>query len=203
MSDFPDVSSSIAAFGNMPELPGWPERRVIDVLIRESIERLFDICQQDPRAWLSDTDLQCLLFSVLRQYLPQHGISASSVHSQVQIVLPPAPQVKGTKQPRTLRADVALLVPHSLSPGNADATTEPAAVIQISRTFKVETNIELLTRLVQSQGTPLVYLVVIAYKELESDATRIRLLSQKHKVPVLVLNYWGKSEQVSRQPELL
>ena len=203
MSDFPDVSSSIAAFGNMPELPGWPERRVVDVLIRESIERLFEICRQDPRAWLSQTDLQCLLFSVLRQDLPQHGIAASAVHSQIQVALPPFPQAKGAKHPRSFRADVALLVPHSLNPSNAEANAETAAVIQVSRTFKVETDLESLTRLVQSQGAPLVYLVIVAYKELESDATRVRQLSQKHKIPAMVLNYWGKGQEVSRQPELL
>ena len=128
--------SSIARFRGQ-DIVAWPGGRAIDALLRECARLLFRECQADYRTWLSEADLQCIFYAILRRELPAHGIPARAAHAAYPFKMPTLQSEKLGKRDRTLPVDMILVVPDTVHIVRGRRWTgDIAAALELKRGFE-------------------------------------------------------------------
>ena len=209
MSDKPPsaIASAIARFDKPPEGHTWPAPRAIDALLRECSRLLFSECRDDVWSWLSEDDLQGMLYGILRRELPAHGLPASALHAVYPFRITAEQAHKLGLRRRTLSVDMVLAVPHSLRlPRGRRWTGDIVAAVEVERGFErhreIRANLAKLAAVQAVWQNVLAYMVVMGHQSAPEDVAAVEREARARGVTLLADNYWVQDMRID-QPELV
>ena len=207
MLDAKTFDSSIAQFDESLELAAWPEARAIDALFRECARLLFTSCRADYRAWLSEPDLQSMLFAILRRELPAHGLPACAVHAGYPCRLPAERISESGGRSRTIRMDVIVVVPrtiHRLRGRRWEGELSVAAKVKrgYERLREISRDLAKLAAIRAAFPKAQTYMIVMGYHGRHEHIAAADRAAKALDVTLLHDNYWGQVERID-QPELV
>jgi hypothetical protein len=206
MSDA-SLLSSIAQFKEPREGIPWPAPRAIERLLLDCAEQLFTQCRADFRRWLSESDLQSLLYTIVRRELPAHGIASCAVHTGYPIKLPEEVIKRLKKRGKLLPVDLVLVVPgtiHLLRGRRWEA--QLAAVIEVKRGCEryreVRADLDKLAAIREHYPDVLPSMVLMGFRNSQEDLAAISHTAADLDIPLLYDNYWSRDERID-QNELI
>lgn len=200
----------------------WPQRDALDRFVRQCAARLFGECRSDPRAWLSEPDLQCLFHAILRQELAARGLSPLAVHagyplrlslgrSSVEAGARTSGYAPDDAAPRVVRShllpvDIVLAVPDSIRPLRSRRWGgELAAVMEVKRGFErgreIRNDLARLGAIHAEWPHLLVYMLIASRRSRHELVHAVERGAVAHGVVLLYDNYWG-TDSPAEQPEL-
>ncbi|NLV73617.1 MAG: hypothetical protein GXY52_02875 [Chloroflexi bacterium] len=200
MSNLPPFETSVAQFTTSPFTRAWPEAVALDAFFRYCVKRFHDFCRANPRAWLTEADLQSLLAGILREELPRHGLPAHAVHQGYSVALRP----EGAKTARSIVINISLLIPdtvqHQPEQRGLGVLSLAAAVRYGSGpSARLESSLQQLASLRSCYSQSLLYLVVMAYAEETAMGERAQQAAQAADITLLYDNYRGLAEPVQQE----
>ncbi|MHB0857904.1 MAG: hypothetical protein ACYC5M_10075 [Anaerolineae bacterium] len=178
--------------------------QAVEALLRNAAAQLFSRCRSDRHLWLSEPDLQCLLYAILQQELAARGISGAALHADYACRVPPSDTAP--RRGRTLPVDLILVLPETIHPLRSRRWSAQAlAVVEVKRGFERHREIrEDLAKLVTVRKAwldVLACLVVMGYRNRLEDIAAVERSAEAGGVLLLGDNDWGV-EIDARQPEL-
>jgi hypothetical protein len=208
MSDPEHLESAIAHFRTLPETEWWPQAEALDALIREAARLLFALCRADQRAWLSEGDLQGMLYAIFQRELPAHGLPASAVHASYPFQLTQKPTVQlGQKRPprerRTRPVDLVLVVPQTIHTVRGRRWAgEMVAAIELKRGYKrhreIREDLQKLAAIHESWPQIQPYMLIMGYRNSQEDIAAVNRMALQAGVTLLGDNYWAQPGQVAQ-----
>lgn len=204
MSDSDQHDSSVARFRNPPETGRWPHPPVVDALIRECSRILFAQCRADFRAWLSESDLQSMLYAILRRELPAHGLPARAVHVGFRCRLSPEQASRLERKGNTLPVDLILAVPHTIRILRGRRWEAGVAVVaQVKRGYErqreIRDDLAKLAVLRQAWPDAQAYMIIMGYRSKQEDIGAVQRATQAAGIPLLNDNYWESQKSISQR----
>ena len=202
MPGTPSHTTTIARFDTPPEEGTWPAQRAVDALIRECSRLLFAECREDLWAWLSESDLQGMLYAILRRELPAHGLAASAVTWPT---LPHhAEQAQRLGRGRTLTTDLVPVVPQSLFLRGRRWTGRLVAAVEVAQYDAIARFADLakLAAVRNVWEDVLTYMVVMGHQSAHEAVSAVEREAAAHGVTLLADNYWVQDARIN-QPELV
>jgi len=201
------AATAIARFDKPPEEHTWPASRAIDALLRECTRLLFAECRDDLWSWLSESDLQGMLYAILRRELPAHGLAASALHAAYPFRITAEQTHKLGLKGRTLNADLALVVPHTLKLLRGRRWSgEFVAAVEVKRGFErfreIRADLCKLAALRSVWSDIATYMVVMGYQSAHEDVAAVEREAKANGVTLLADNYWVQDAHID-QPELV
>lgn len=201
------LDSPIARFGADPDLPAWPEPRSIDALLRECVRLLFALCRADYRAWLSESDLQGMLYAILRREMPAHGLPASAVHLNYPCKLSAEHQVRLNRRTSTVPVDLILVAPHTITLLAGRRWEAPlAAAVELKRGYErfreIRDDLAKLAAIRTAWPNALTYMVIMGYHSRQEEIAAIQRTAHTAQITLLADNYWQLDGDI-QQPHLV
>gem|GEM_PF-1885940 len=214
MSDPEHLESAIAHFRSLPDTEWWPQAEALDALIREAARLLFALCRADQRAWLSESDLQGMLYAILQRELPSHGLPTSAIHASYPFQLPhkptaqvgqkrAAPERRPARERRTLPVDLVLVVPQTIHTVRGRRWAgEMVAAIELKRGYKrhreIKDDLQKLAVIRETWPQIQPYLLVMGYHSRQEDMAAVNRMALQAGVTLLGDNYWAQPGQVAQ-----
>lgn len=202
MSDA-SLLSSIAQFKEPHEGSPWPAPRAIEGLLLECAEQLFMQCRADYRRWLSESDLQSLLYAILRRELPAHGIASCAVHTGYPVKLPDDVIKRLKKRGKLLPVDMVLVVPgtiHLLRGRRWEAQLK--AVIEVKRGCErfreVKADLDKLAAIRERYPDVVPSMVLMGFRNSQEDLSAVIHAAEGLDIPLLCDNYWGRDARIDQ-----
>ena len=194
--------SSIAQFSSS-DSGRWPGERAIGALVRECARLLFEECQADYCTWLSEADLQCLFYVVLRRELLAGGIPACAAHAAYPFKIPLLQSEKLGRRDRTLPVDVILVVPDTVHIVRGRRWTgDVEAAIEIKRGFERKREIrgDLANLAAIHEAWPQIepYMLIMGYHSDPEDIAAVERAAAAAGVALLCDNYWGQHRAIDQ-----
>jgi len=188
MASLSRFDSTIARFDAPPMTRAWPGSEGLQALFEACVQELLQICRRDPCAWLSDADLASILYTILAQQLPAHGLSPRCLHAGIEIPAKPRPEAKG--RPRRIRVDLALLHPDMLRVDESGAWEGSVELFAATRRGCRDVEglgalLEGLAAAARANPQAACYLVAVGYGESRKDRDEIARLALQTGVPLL------------------
>jgi hypothetical protein len=201
------ITTPIARFDKPPEEHTWPASRAIDALLRECARLLFAECRDDLWSWLSESDLQGMLYAILRRELPAHGLPASALHAAYPFRITAEQARKLGLKGRTLGADLVLVVPHTLKLLRGRRWTgDFVAAVEVKRGVErfreIRADLAKLAALRNVWSNVLPYMIVMAHQSAHEDVAAVEREAKANGVTLLADNYWVQDARID-QPELV
>ena len=202
----PDTTA-IARFDRPPEEPIWPAARAVDALLRECARVLFLECRDDLWSWLSESDLQGMLYAILRRELPAHGLPASALHTAYPFRITTEQARKMGLKGRTLNTDLVLAVPHSMRMLRGRRWTgDFVAAIEVKRGYErfreIRADLAKLAAVRTVWSSVMTYMVVMGHQSTHESVAAVEREAKTHGVVLLSDNYWIQDTRID-QPELV
>lgn len=203
MSKGPRYDTPIARFADSTGNWAWPESSAIDALLRQATRQLFAICRADYRGWLSEGDLHAMLYTLLRQELPSHGLPACAVHLGYPCRLPTLGDAAKPRSRRTRPVDLVMVVPQTIHLGRGRRWEGALAVAaEVKRGYERQREIkDDLAKLAAIRNTwpdILSYLIIMGYRNSQEDISAVERAAQAAGVTLLGDNYWGQPGTVNQ-----
>ncbi|HHX43354.1 MAG TPA: hypothetical protein GX714_05115 [Chloroflexi bacterium] len=207
MPGTPSHTTTIARFDTPPEEGTWPAQRAVDALIRECSRLLFAECREDLWAWLSESDLQGMLYAILRRELPAHGLAASAVHMAYPFRITREQAQRLGLRGRTLTTDLVLVVPQSLRLLRGRRWTGRfVAAVEVKRGYEryreIRADLAKLAAVRNVWEDVLTYMVVMGHQSAHEAVSAVEREAAAHGVTLLADNYWVQDARIN-QPELV
>lgn len=207
MLDAKPFDSSVAQFDESLDFAPWPGARAIDALFRECARLLFASCRADYRAWLSEPDLQSMLFAILRRELPAHGLPACSVHTGYPCRLPAERAAESRRRGRIIRMDVILVIPRTIQRLRGRRWEgEFSVVAKVKRGYErlreISRDLAKLAAVREAFPRAQTYMIVMGYHSRHEHIAAAERAARALEVTLLHDNYWEQGERID-QPELV
>lgn len=201
------AATTIARFDKPPEERTWPAHRAIDALLRECTRLLFAECRGDLWSWLSESDLQGMLYAILRRELPAHGLSAGALHAAYPFRITEEQAHKLGLRGRTLNTDLVLVVPHTLRLLRGRRWTgDFVAAVEIKRGYEryreIRADLAKLAAVRSVWSDVLTYMIVMGHQSAHEDVSAVEREAKANGVTLLGDNYWVHDARIS-QPEMV
>ena len=113
MASLSRFDSHIVRFDKPPVLRSWPGPEGLRPLFEACVMELLELCRRDPTKWLTQADLTAMLYTILAQELPAHGLAPRALHAGLE--LPAKPREGARSRHRRIHVDLALLHPDTLT----------------------------------------------------------------------------------------
>ncbi|MFH1084576.1 MAG: hypothetical protein V1772_02265 [Chloroflexota bacterium] len=186
----------------------WPPPAALDAVLRACVRILFDECQRDPRLWLSEGDLQGILYAILVQELPSHGIPPTAVHAGYACRLGHEARERLGRKRALLAADLALVIPSTIRllpkrRWEADLAAALEVKRGCERLGELRADLEKLAAIRQAQSGAQAYMILMGHRSRPEDLAAVARVAEGLGIPLLCDNYWGASEIPAAQPELV
>ena len=200
--------SSVARFRRPLPERAWPPPAALDAVLRACVRILFEECRGDPRLWLSEGDLQGMLYAILAHELPAHGVPPTAVHAGYACRLGREVRERLGRRRALLAADLAVVIPSTirLLPKRR-WEAELAAVIEVKRGCErlgeMRADLEKLAAIRQAQPSAQAYMVMMGYRSRPEDVAAASRLAESLAISLLCDTYWGTDTPPSAQPELV
>jgi len=89
MAGLSQFDSRIVRFGKPPMLRSWPTIEGLRALFEACVAELIQLCRRDRSTWLTHADLAAMLYTILAQELPAHGLAPRSLHAGLELAAKP------------------------------------------------------------------------------------------------------------------
>ena len=193
--------------GRMQPEESWISPGALEALVHQCAQKLFAVCREDPRTWLSEADLQAIFYAILWQDFPAHGLPVWALHVGYPCRLPSAEMERLGRRGRAVPVNLGIVFPQSvrlLSRRRWQARLRAALEIKrgYERYREIKDDLAKLAAIQRTWPEVQVWMIIMGYRSPHEDASAIRHLAQSMGVPLLGDNYWGKDRRIE-QRELL
>jgi hypothetical protein len=185
----------------------WSDAVVLDEFVRTACGRLFALCQEEYRNWLSEGDLQCLLHAELRDELQARGLPPTAVHANYALTMPLKQRQDLDRQTPSVTMDLVIVAPHSIGFSRGRRWVgEIVAAVEVKRGYErareVRDDLAKLVALREAHPSIRTYLVIMGYRNLPEQIAPIERAAARTEVTLLSDNYWGHihADQLEIEP---
>lgn len=188
MASLSRFDSTIARFGAPPLTRSWPSLEGLQAIFEACVQELVALCRRDPTAWLSHADLTAMLYTILVQEFPAHGLAPRALHAGLELT--GKTSTGGRTRQRRIRVDLALLHPDTLGIDETGAWQGSIELFAgVRRGFHdikgLRSLLEELVAIGQAHPHAAAYLVVIGYGERRGARDDVDRLALQMGMPLL------------------
>jgi len=181
MAGLSQFDSRIVRFGKPPMLRSWPTIEGLRALFEACVAELIQLCRRDRSTWLTHADLAAMLYTILAQELPAHGLAPRSLHAGLELAAKPPNDAR--PRHRRVRVDLALLHPDTLTVREGDGWQGSVQLYaRVQRGYQdlsgLRNVLEDLVAVSRAQPQAAAYLVIVGYgrkRDARDSATRLAL----------------------------
>jgi hypothetical protein len=113
MASLSRFDSHIVRFRKPPVPRSWPSPAGLRLFFEACVAELFELCRRDPTTWHTQADLAAMLYTILAQDLPAHGLAPRALHAGLELAAKPLDAAR-SRHPK-VNVDLVLLHPDTLT----------------------------------------------------------------------------------------